>query len=133
MKYYDKLIFELSKEGRRGCSLPPDGWTGDLGDIPQNLRRQNRPALPQVSEPDAVRHYTCLSGMNFGVDNGFYPLGSCTMKYNPRINEEVASLPGFASVHPLQPGLLQCIRFSLIPLSRDVCRCTMNLREPCRR
>ena len=103
MKYYDKLIFELSKEGRRGCSLPADCWQGDLGDIPQNLRRQNRPALPQVSEPDAVRHYTCLSGMNFGVDNGFYPLGSCTMKYNPRINEEVASLPGFASVHPLQP------------------------------
>lgn len=103
MKYYDKLIFELSKEGRQGCSLPADCWPGDLGDIPQNLRRQNRPALPQVSEPDVVRHYTCLSGMNFGVDNGFYPLGSCTMKYNPRINEQVASLPGFSSAHPLQP------------------------------
>ncbi|MGM9748279.1 MAG: aminomethyl-transferring glycine dehydrogenase subunit GcvPB, partial [Candidatus Cryptobacteroides sp.] len=104
MRYYDKLIFELSKEGRQGFSLPQRKWTGKIEDIPQNLRRGSAPVLPQVSEPDVVRHYTNLSQMNFGVDTGFYPLGSCTMKYNPKINEEMASLPGFRDIHPLQPS-----------------------------
>ena len=103
MKYYDKLIFELSKPGRKGYSLPAGKWTATLSSIPENLLRAEPAPLPEVSEPDVVRHYTNLSGMNFGVDNGFYPLGSCTMKYNPKINEEAASLPGLASVHPLQP------------------------------
>ena len=103
MKYYDKLIFELSKPGRKGYSLPAGKWTATLSSIPENLLRAEPAPLPEVSEPDVVRHYTNLSGMNFGVDNGFYPLGSCTMKYNPKINEEAASLQGFASVHPLQP------------------------------
>ena len=103
MKYYDKLIFELSKPGRKGYSLPAGKWTATLSSIPENLLRSEPAPLPEVSEPDVVRHYTNLSGMNFGVDNGFYPLGSCTMKYNPKINEEAASLQGFASVHPLQP------------------------------
>lgn len=103
MKYYDKLIFELSKEGRTGYSLPSVTWSETLSDIPAALTRSNAPALPQVSEPDVVRHYTNLSNMNFGVDTGFYPLGSCTMKYNPRLNEEIAAMPGFAGLHPLQP------------------------------
>ena len=102
MKYYDKLIFELSKEGRCGFSLP-SAHEGKLKDIlPESLSRGSQSRLPQVSEVDVVRHYTNLSQMNFGVDTGFYPLGSCTMKYNPKINEEVASSPAFSSMHPLQ-------------------------------
>ena len=103
MKYYDKLIFDLSKEGRQGYSLPSRKWNAALVDLPAGLVRGEEPALPQVSELDVVRHYTNLSQMNFGVDSGFYPLGSCTMKYNPKINEEIAAHPGFAGVHPLQP------------------------------
>lgn len=103
MKYYDKLIFELSKEGRQGYSLPANRWERSTDELPASLRRGKAPALPQVSEPDVVRHYVNLSNMNFGVDTGFYPLGSCTMKYNPKINEEIPALPGFAAVHPLQP------------------------------
>ena len=105
MRYYDKLIFELSKEGRTAYSLPQTECSVSL---PQNLARKEAPVLPQVSEVDVVRHYTNLSQMNFGVDTGFYPLGSCTMKYNPKINEEIAAMPAFASIHPLQedvPGV----------------------------
>ena len=104
MKYYDKLIFDLSKEGRQGYSLPANKWTTSVSDIPAGLQRASEPALPQVSELDVVRHYTNLSQMNFGVDSGFYPLGSCTMKYNPKINEEIAAMPAFAGIHPLQPS-----------------------------
>ena len=100
MKYYDKLIFELSKPGRIGFSLP-ECETG--ANIPAKLRRESELVLPEVSEPDVVRHYTNLSQMNFGVDTGFSPLGACTMKYNPKINEEIASLDGFRALHPLQP------------------------------
>ena len=103
MKYYDKLIFDLSKEGRQGYSLPANKWTASVSEIPAGLKRASAPALPQVSELDVVRHYTNLSQMNFGVDSGFYPLGSCTMKYNPKINEEIAAMPAFAGIHPLQP------------------------------
>ncbi|MBO4723862.1 MAG: aminomethyl-transferring glycine dehydrogenase subunit GcvPB [Bacteroidaceae bacterium] len=109
MKYYDKLIFELSKQGRRGYSLPePCTKCQGTNAIPAGLLRSNAPELPQVSEVDVVRHYTNLSQMNFGVDTGFYPLGSCTMKYNPKINEEIAAMPAFAGIHPLQkdvPGV----------------------------
>ena len=104
MKYYDKLIFDLSKEGRQGYSLPSRSWDASLADLPAGLCRAEAPALPQVSELDVVRHYTNLSQMNFGVDSGFYPLGSCTMKYNPKINEEIAAMPAFAGLHPLQPA-----------------------------
>ena len=104
MKYYDKLIFELSKTGRKGYTLPACKWEDGLDGIPENLKRNHAPELPEVSEPDTVRHYVNLSNMNFGVDTGFYPLGSCTMKYNPRINEEVATHPGFSGLHPLQPA-----------------------------
>ena len=70
--------------------------------MPDDLRRAEPPRLPEVSEPELVRHFTELTTRNFGVDTGFYPLGSCTMKHNPRINEVVARLPGFADLHPLQ-------------------------------
>ena len=104
MKYYDKLIFDLSKEGRQGYTLPVNKWTASVSELPEGLKRAAAPALPQVSELDVVRHYTNLSQMNFGVDSGFYPLGSCTMKYNPKINEEIAAMPAFAGLHPLQPA-----------------------------
>ncbi len=104
MRDYDKLIFEISKEGRKAYDLPKLDTEGlkaeDL--IPNNLLRKEDLDLPEVSEVDVVRHYTALSTKNYGVDTGFYPLGSCTMKYNPKINEDMASLPGFAKIHPLQ-------------------------------
>ncbi len=103
MKKYDKLIFELSRPGRKGYQLPADNFgTDGLAAMPAGLLRQNAPELPEVSELDVVRHYTNLSNKNFGVDTGFYPLGSCTMKYNPKINEEIAAMPEFAALHPLQ-------------------------------
>ena len=104
MKYYDKLIFDLSKAGRQGYSLPACRWENSVSELPAGLLRSDAPDLPQVSELDVVRHYTNLSQMNFGVDSGFYPLGSCTMKYNPKINEEIAAMPAFAGLHPLQPS-----------------------------
>ena len=102
MKYYDKLIFELSKPGRRAYTLPAAADPSASFSIPSGLLRAGAPALPEVSEVDVVRHYTNLSQMNFGVDTGFYPLGSCTMKYNPKINEEIANMPAFQGLHPLQ-------------------------------
>ena len=105
MKYYDKLIFELSKEGRKGYTLPENRMKEyALSALSEGLKRTNEPELPEVSEFDVVRHYTNISNKNFGVDTGFYPLGSCTMKYNPKINEEISSLPAFACLHPLQPA-----------------------------
>ena len=103
MRYYDHLIFHYSKPGRCGYTLPKAAAPEASTAIPEGLRRSSAPALPEVSEVDVVRHYTNLSQMNFGVDTGFYPLGSCTMKYNPKINEEIAALPAFAAIHPLQP------------------------------
>lgn len=100
-KLYGNLIFELSRKGRRGYSLPKNRF-GDY-EIPQLIQRKKEPELPECDELTVVRHYTNLSGNNFGVDNGFYPLGSCTMKYNPCIDEEVAALPAFQNLHPLQP------------------------------
>lgn len=103
MKTYDKLIFELSRPGRKGYSLPADNFgVKGMAEIPADLLRKNEAELPEVSELEVVRHYTNLSSKNFGVDTGFYPLGSCTMKYNPKINEEVAALPAFNNIHPLQ-------------------------------
>jgi glycine dehydrogenase subunit 2 len=103
MKHYDKIIFELSRAGRKGYELPADKYGVDgMAEIPADLLRTQEAELPEVSELEVVRHYTNLSNKNFGVDTGFYPLGSCTMKYNPKINEELASLPAFTSLHPLQ-------------------------------
>lgn len=103
-----KTIFELSSPGRTGFSLPkcdvPELSAQQM--IPEKYLRQKAPALPEVSEIDAVRHYTNLSRLNHGVDGGFYPLGSCTMKYNPKVNEDAAAMPGFQNVHPLEPEAL---------------------------
>ena len=99
------LIFERSVKGRKAYSLP----ASDVPEvplesvIPPSLLRDAPPALPEVSEPDLVRHYTALSRRNYGVDNGFYPLGSCTMKYNPKTNEAVVRLADFSHIHPYQP------------------------------
>ena len=100
-KLYGNLIFELSKEGRKGYSLPRNNF-GDYK-VPQSLCRAEDAALPECDELTVVRHYTNLSNNNFGMDTGFYPLGSCTMKYNPKINEEMAALPQFQNLHPEQP------------------------------
>jgi glycine dehydrogenase subunit 2 len=108
MAGYDRLVFELSSPGREGYSLGP-------GDVPSEPVAELLPAkylrsapaeLPEVSEFDVVRHYSRLSRMNYGVDTHFYPLGSCTMKYNPKLNEDMARLPGLARLHPLAPGAL---------------------------
>jgi glycine dehydrogenase subunit 2 len=98
------LIFELTREGRVGYSLPElDVPELDLsGLLPEGFIREEAAELPEVSELDIMRHYTALSNRNHGIDSGFYPLGSCTMKYNPKINESVARYPGFANIHPLQ-------------------------------
>lgn len=100
-KLYGNLIFELSKEGRRGYSLPKNEFGHH--EIPADERRESDAQLPECDEMTVVRHYTNLSEDNFGVDNGFYPLGSCTMKYNPKINEETCNMPEFTGLHPLQP------------------------------
>jgi glycine dehydrogenase subunit 2 len=95
-----KLIFEKSQPGRRASTIPrPDL---PVPDVPEELRRERPPRLPELSEPEVVRHFTALADRTFGVDTGFYPLGSCTMKHNPRVNERVVSLPGFRDLHPLQ-------------------------------
>ena len=96
-----KLIYEKSKPGRRASAIPRHAGL-PAGDVPDELRRAEPPRLPEVTEFELVRHFTELSTRNFGVDTGFYPLGSCTMKYNPRVNERLVALPGFASLHPLQ-------------------------------
>ena len=97
-----KLIFEKSVPGRRCTILPP--CDVDAVSLPESLRRETKPDLPQLSETDISRHYTELCHQVHGVNCGFYPLGSCTMKYNPRIDEEMAALPGFTGVHPLSPA-----------------------------
>lgn len=101
----EPLIFELSSPGRTGFDLPgcdvPAKHLEQL--VPKQLIASDGPDLPEVSEVDVVRHFTRLSRRNFGVDVGSYPLGSCTMKYNPKVNEDIALLPGFVSLHPLQP------------------------------
>jgi glycine dehydrogenase subunit 2 len=95
-----KLIFERSQAGRRGGELPH--YDLPPARVPQELRRREPPRLPEIAEPEIVRHFTALSTRNFGIDTGFYPLGSCTMKHNPRVNERLAMLPGFRDLHPLQ-------------------------------
>ncbi|MCA9766713.1 MAG: aminomethyl-transferring glycine dehydrogenase subunit GcvPB [Carnobacterium sp.] len=105
MTDYNELIFEISRPSRTAASLPEsDVPSVNLSKkFPEQLIRKIPAELPEVSEPQLMRHYTTLSNKNFGVDNGFYPLGSCTMKYNPKINEDVARFPGFANIHPFQP------------------------------
>ena len=96
-----KLIYERSQAGRRASEIPrPEGLPA--AEVPEELRRAEPPRLPELAEPEVLRHFTELSTRNFGIDTGFYPLGSCTMKYNPRVNERVVALPGFRDLHPLQ-------------------------------
>lgn len=102
-KIYDKLIFEISKKGRCGYKVAENPFSSEKVEIPGSLLRQNAPQLPEVDEPSVVRHYNNMSTNNFGVDTGFYPLGSCTMKYNPKINEEMAASDSVRNVHPYQP------------------------------
>ena len=117
------LIFELSQPGRRNASQAPRE-RADTSAIPSQLRRQERPVLPEVSELQAVRHYTRLSQKNFSIDTQFYPLGSCTMKYNPRACNRLAMLPQFLSRHPYAPestgqGFLACM-YELQEILKDV-------------
>lgn len=97
----EKTVFELSSPGRPGVQFPEADVPNKV-DLPEAFLRKELP-LPELAEVDVIRHYTHLSQLNYSVDKGFYPLGSCTMKYNPRINEAMARLPGFAFCHPLQP------------------------------
>ena len=99
---YNKLIFELSQPGRTGYKLPELDVEEKDNLIPEELLSNEELDLPEVSEVDVVRHYTNLSTLNFGVDTGMYPLGSCTMKYNPKINEEIIANPKLARLHPKQ-------------------------------
>jgi glycine dehydrogenase subunit 2 len=100
------LIRDKGREGRRGYTLPKlDVEETNLdGVLPEKALRKEKPRLAEVDEPTVVRHYTNLSRQNWGIDTNFYPLGSCTMKHNPRANEAAAAVPGFAGLHPLQPG-----------------------------
>ncbi len=105
MNQIEPLIFKKSSPGRR-CFVPPACDVPEkpiTNFVPENLLRKQEPELPEVSEIDIVRHFTRLSQMNFCVDTNFYPLGSCTMKYNPKVNEDVSRLEGFAKLHPYQP------------------------------
>src|SRR5215470_16295120 len=111
-----KLLFELSEAGRRAHRLPacdvPERAVTEL--LPGGALAAAPPALPELSEPEVVRHFVNLSQLNMSVDTHFYPLGSCTMKYNPKRNERVARIPGFADLHPYQPeatlqGMLQLL------------------------
>lgn len=124
MKEYNKLIFELSKPGRKAYSLPALDVEEKALDslIPAEFLTDKELNFPEVSEVDVIRHYTNLSNKNYGLDKGFYPLGSCTMKYNPKINEDVVKYDGFANVHPFQAE--SCIQGSLqvmYELERSLC------------
>lgn len=117
------LIFEQSKTGRINASQAP-AVKPEVVDIPDNLRRSSRPHLPEASELQVVRHYTRLSQKNFSIDTHFYPLGSCTMKYNPRASNRLAMLPGFLARHPLGPdmmgqGFMACM-YELQEMLKDV-------------
>src|SRR6185295_5312416 len=95
----EKVIFEYSHRGRGATDQWPQA-VPEATDLPMALRRRSAPMLPEVSELEAVRHFTRLSQLNFSIDTNFYPLGSCTMKYNPRVNEKIVSLPSLAEIHP---------------------------------
>ncbi|HYL04340.1 MAG TPA: aminomethyl-transferring glycine dehydrogenase subunit GcvPB [Steroidobacteraceae bacterium] len=121
----EKVIFEYSRPGRGASDQwPTDPGPGASGDLPAKLRRASRPQLPEVSELEAVRHFTRLSQLNFSIDTHFYPLGSCTMKYNPKACNQYAMLPQFLARHPLAPeahgqGFLACM-FELQEMLKEV-------------
>ena len=101
----EPTVFELSRPGRGGGKVPHPP-RDSLAGVPAELRRRTPPALPELAEPDVVRHFVRLSHLNYAVDTGFYPLGSCTMKYNPKLDEWAARLSGFTELHPLAPDTL---------------------------
>jgi len=122
MNKYSASIFELSKKGRKGYTLPSLDVPAINNLIPKKFLRVEPPSLPEVGEGTAVRHFVNLSTKNHHVDKGFYPLGSCTMKYNPKINEKTCRLSGFSEIHPFQPsataqGAIRLMR----ELGRDLC------------
>ena len=125
MSHDTPLIFEQSQDGRRAYAQGPGATSAAAcDDIPAGMQRKTKPVLPQVSELQALRHYTRLSQKNFSIDTHFYPLGSCTMKYNPRACNTLALLPGFKNRHPLAPdamgqGVLACL-YELQELLKDV-------------
>ncbi|MBU5306304.1 aminomethyl-transferring glycine dehydrogenase subunit GcvPB [Clostridioides mangenotii] len=127
MKNYDNLLIDISKKGRKAYSLPKldieDILLTDMVDA--DLLKETELRLPEISEVDLIRHYTNLSNKNFGVDTGFYPLGSCTMKYNPKINEDMASNPNFTEIHPYQPvDTVQGSLELMYNLSQTLCEIT---------
>src|SRR5579862_527204 len=114
MQSREKLIFEHSRPGRGARGQWPDVVAADGAAVPEQLRRRKRPMLPEVSELEVVRHYTRLSQLNFSIDTHFYPLGSCTMKYNPKACNAAALMPEFLARHPLAheehaQGFLACL------------------------
>src|SRR5882672_3479729 len=122
----EKLIFEYSHPGRGATAQHPN--TADAHGLPAKFLRTAAPLLPEVSELQAVRHFTRLSQLNFSIDTHFYPLGSCTMKYNPKVNDRMAGLPGFSQIHPLQPAeQVQGILRLMSDLERCLCEiCGMD-------
>jgi len=125
----ETLIFEKSVPGRKGVPLPAlDVPRTAAAALPEKLRRKKPAAWPELSEPQVVRHFTRLSQLNFSIDTNFYPLGSCTMKHNPKVNDRVAMLPDFSALHPLRPHTLsQGILEILFELERWLCRiCGMD-------
>ncbi|MEX2537748.1 MAG: aminomethyl-transferring glycine dehydrogenase subunit GcvPB [Actinomycetota bacterium] len=116
-----QTIFERSRLGRRAWSLPAQN--GHAAQLPERFARRTLPKLPEVNEPALVRHYTQLSERNFAIDNSFYPLGSCTMKYNPKVQDELAALPGFRDLHPDQVDSdVQGALALLWQFERDLCQ-----------
>ncbi|MFN5609577.1 MAG: aminomethyl-transferring glycine dehydrogenase subunit GcvPB, partial [Holosporales bacterium] len=124
LQFEEPLLFELGTpaDSNHGVDIPPPPvHTPRLN----GLARRTPPALPNVSEPEVVRHFTRLSQKNYSIDSGFYPLGSCTMKHNPRLNEALARLPGFAAAHPYQPdSTLEGAKAVMTELGRGLCTLT---------
>jgi len=123
----EPLMFEKSVPGRKGFPLPASDvpYTSPESHIPDNLRRSRPAPWPELSEPQVVRHFTRLSQLNFSIDTNFYPLGSCTMKYNPKVNDKAALIPEFANIHPLRPDALsQGILELMFRLEEGLCALT---------
>lgn len=130
-----RTLFEKSRTGRTGANLPEcDVPTLDAGELLGDTNLRNSLPLPEVSELDVVRHFTDLSHRNYSIDGGFYPLGSCTMKYNPKVNEKTAALPGFTGLHPLQPeatcqGALKLL-YDLQSMLTEICGMHATTLQP---
>ncbi len=132
----EKLIFELSRNGRKGYTLPSNDVpaSSESNSIPVKLIRRVPAELPEVSENEVVRHFVRLSTMNYHIDKGFYPLGSCTMKYNPKVNEKTSAMPGSADIHPLEPqeaiqGALE-LMYNLADMLREIAGMTAVSLQP---